>query len=94
MEIAQGGSPGTEVVVTFDVGDVEAVAAVMQPRRRRPPLTEAEKRWYQSTIHEAYCHLEARTNSAPEKWFSSLYDARFDFSHIISQLKAVEGKSE
>ena len=60
----------------------------------RPPLTQAETQWYQPTIVEAHLHLEAPTNSTPEKWFSSLYDAQFDFSHMISQLKAARGGSE
>ena len=35
VEVAQGGSPGPAVVVTFDVADFETVAVVMHPWRRR-----------------------------------------------------------
>ena len=73
---------------------LEAESRDLTNTRRRPPLTQAETQWYQPTIVEAHLHLEAPTNSTPEKWFSSLYDAQFDFSHMISQLKAARGGSE
>ena len=38
VKVAQGG--GSEVVVTFDVADIDQVAAVMRPRRRRQHSAE------------------------------------------------------
>ncbi len=35
VEIAQGGTPGTEVIVKFDVADIEQVAEVLRARRPR-----------------------------------------------------------
>lgn len=35
VEIAQGGTPGTEVIVTFDVAEIEQVAQVLKARRPR-----------------------------------------------------------
>ncbi len=35
VEIAQGGTPGTEVIVKFDVADIEQVAEVLSARRPR-----------------------------------------------------------
>ena len=61
--------------------------------RRHPPLNEAEKRWYARTIHQAFVHLRARTNAAPEKWLGSLHESQMDLSHVIFQMKAVEGEN-
>ena len=60
--------------------------------RRHPPLTDAEQRWYALTVHKAFCHLRARTNAVPKKWFDSLYEAQMDISHTIFKMKAVEGR--
>ena len=51
--------------------------------------TEAERRWYQRTIHQACVHLYAPINTTPgPKWFSSLYEARADLTHTIFEMKA------
>ena len=54
---------------------------------RRRPRNPAEDRWYTSTIHAALNALSAPTNSRPEKWFSGLYDASTDFSHMLGQMR-------
>jgi hypothetical protein len=48
----------------------------------------AEYRWYERTVHQAYAGL-APINYAPEKWFSGLFSARSDFTHTMSQMRSV-----
>lgn len=57
-----------------------------QSSRRKPPLTDAEKRWYVDVVHEAFVHLHAAVNHAPEKIFSSLYDAQTDVDFRIGEM--------
>lgn len=67
--------------------DLEAEYRSTASSRRRPPLTDAERQWYASTVHAAYVHLSAPTNSAPDKWFSCLDDAEIDLTHAISGMR-------
>jgi len=61
--------------------------------RRDPPLNAAERRWYQRTIHQAFVHLRAKTNSAPERWLDSLGEARMDIGRAVFDMKEYERKS-
>lgn len=61
--------------------------------RRRPALTAAEDRWYVRAIHAASVHLRARTNSHPDEWLSSLYDARSDIEMVAWELRRFGGLS-
>ena len=59
-----------------------------QSSGRRPPLTEAERIWYTSPIHEAFCQLRAPTNSKSNAWFTCLFGAQIDITHMLSQMKS------
>lgn len=61
--------------------------------RRDPPLNVTERRWYQRTIHQAFVHLRAKTNAAPERWLDSLGEARMDIGRMIFEMKEFERKS-
>jgi hypothetical protein len=51
--------------------------------------TDAERRWYNATVHEAYVHLKGAPVNATggQKWFDSLNNARVDLSHTIHSMK-------
>jgi hypothetical protein len=66
--------------VEYKRGDTQRGAAAQTP---------AERRWYQSTIHEAYAGLRAPVTSSPEKWFDGLYSAYSDLRHTLSEMKRV-----
>jgi hypothetical protein len=49
--------------------------------------TEAERRWYATTLHSARGHLRAPTNARPETWHSDLYNSRGDFFADLLAMK-------
>jgi hypothetical protein len=56
--------------------------------------TDAERRWYNPTVHEAYVHLKetpVNATGGPE-WFSSLNNARADLSHTIHSMKLFDSE--
>lgn len=49
--------------------------------------TSTEERLYYPFVNEALVHLDAPTNARPEKWHSSLYAARIDFSNELAWMQ-------
>src|SRR5687767_3471528 len=67
--------------------DLEAEFQSISDSRRRPPLTDAEHRWYAGTIHEAYVHVRVETSPSPESWLPALFEVREDLEHTIFTLR-------
>lgn len=57
----------------------------------RHPRTDEESRWLQGPVHHAFVALSAATNHPPARWFSCLFDAGGDFSHMLSEMRGYFG---
>lgn len=53
----------------------------------RRPCTSAESRWLQRPVHQAFVALSAATNHPPARWFSCLFAAAGDFSHMLFEMR-------
>jgi hypothetical protein len=84
--------PESQGVVALELfgalkGELESEYRCMNNRRRRPPMTLAERRWYERPIREAHMHLRARPNGPAENWLSSLREAQRALLRAIDALR-------
>ena len=58
-------------------------------RRGEASQTDAEQRWLQGTVHEAYLHLDSSARSSAETWFDGVVAARADVALGLSEMRDV-----
>jgi hypothetical protein len=89
----QGAIHGPQVVFARELygaikGELESECRWMNNRRRKSPLTLAERRWYERPIQEAQRLIRATTNAFPEDWRPSLRKAQACLTRAMNDLRA------
>lgn len=62
----------------------------LEARRRSGETTAVEDAYLIPALHEALVHLHPATNTNPHNsdWYSAVYDAHIDISHVLFQLQS------
>ncbi|MGE5816275.1 MAG: hypothetical protein ACM36C_17445 [Acidobacteriota bacterium] len=58
-------------------------------RRGEAAQSDAEQRWFQGTVHEAYLHMDASARASAETWFDGVVAARADIALGMSEMREV-----
>ena len=56
--------------------------------RGQQRMTEAERRYFHPTVHQAYAEIHVRWNTVPnDQWFSQVYGAQINITHMLHELE-------
>jgi hypothetical protein len=67
-------------------GELDSEHRGLNNPRRKPPLTPAERRWYERPIREVHRHLRSTVHVPSEMWFQPLLEAHCCLRGAIDDL--------